>query len=371
LFGEATRIVIKYPSPPVTMAAEVLPPLSALNLGPTVLPPSPISQKSPRHGRARGASFANKAARPSHRRGYSIQEDRETTVSKAIAFALKRAIPDEDGSGSEDEHLTANADGWVDLDDLVSFKGIEPQIQRFPLTKIVVQLEHSHIKSRNISLTDVQITMAAAVGKARLALRQQPNTDDEDPASYQIRRIALPTTAEQDSKTPAGSDAEDLTSESTDLPEFVAFETSYARYPLILAAGSIKRAGGQDKLSLMPVQVAEHGKDTTLGSDAEVSIFINLRAAMAAAPKIEWQRTSAGSITTAGDAAGSLPTSLWSKVVGRRQDIGVLFEDGQVKKEVPVGLRGKGAKGKKEKGGVKRSMRKNVRGRAEESSSDE
>lgn len=39
--------------------------------------------------------------------------------------------------------------------------------------------------------------------------------------------------------------------------------------------------------------------------------------------------------------------SVWKKVVARRADIGVLFENGVVRKEVPVGLRGKGSKGKK------------------------
>jgi 2'-phosphotransferase len=295
-------------------------------------------------------------------------------VSKALAFALKRAVPDEEGSGSEDERLTADADGWVDLDDLVSLK---TQCQRGISARVIVliarglQLEHSHVQARNITLTDIQITMAAPAGKTRLAMRQRPNSDDEDPASYQIRRIVVAAPAEQDSKSSSGSDVEDLTNDSSDLPEFVVYETSYARYPLILASGGIKRAGGQDKLALASVKVAENGVEAAAGNDAEVSIFINLRAAMRATPKIMWQRTSAGSIVTAGNADGSLPTELWSKAVGRRQDIGVLFEDGQVKKEIPVGLRGKSAKGKKVKGGEKRSMRKNVRGRADEASSSD
>jgi 2'-phosphotransferase len=355
----------------VKMTAEVLAPMSALNLGQTVLPPSPISQKSPRHGRARGPSFAQKATRPSHRRGYSVQEDRETTVTKALTFVLKRAVPDAEESESDDERLTADADGWVDLDDVVSSAAESPCWQKGGANPCMTKLDHPHIKLLNVSLADIQITISSAA-KARLALRQGPNTDDEDPASYQIRRIITAAPTDQDSKTSAASDVEDLNSDSPDLPEFVVFETSYARYPLILASGGIKRAGGQDKLSLAAVHVAENGAENGLGSDAEVSIFINLRAAMAAAPQVDWQRTAAGTIVTAGDAAGSLPLKLWSKAVGRRQDIGVLFEDGQVKKEIPVGLRGKSAKGKKEKGGVKRSMRKSVRGHgAEESSSDE
>lgn len=39
--------------------------------------------------------------------------------------------------------------------------------------------------------------------------------------------------------------------------------------------------------------------------------------------------------------------------MARRGDLGVLFEDGAVRKEVPFGLRGKGAKAKKGKGVLK------------------
>lgn len=61
----------------------------------------------------------------------------------------------------------------------------------------------------------------------------------------------------------------------------------------------------------------------------------------------------------------------WKKVVARRADIGVLFEDGVVRKEVPVGLRGKGVKGKKGKGGkgMGRVM-KDVKARSDEESSE-
>lgn len=147
------------------------------------------------------------------------------------------------------------------------------------------------------------------------------------------------------------------------------YETSYAKYPLILGSGGIKRAGGQDKLSFAVVRLTENGADATSESEGEVSIFVNLRAAMKAQPAIAWQRNSSGSILTAGDTDAVLPKSLWTKAVARRQDIGVLFEDGKVRKEVPVGLRGKGAKAKKGKGALKSSMKKSLKGRAEEESS--
>ncbi len=61
--------------------------------------------------------------------------------------------------------------------------------------------------------------------------------------------------------------------------------------------------------------------------------------------------TESGTVVTEGDKMGVVGKQFWKKVVARRADIGVLFEDGVVRKEVPVGLRGKGVKGKKGKGG--------------------
>lgn len=63
--------------------------------------------------------------------------------------------------------------------------------------------------------------------------------------------------------------------------------------------------------------------------------------------KITWSRTDSGNIVTEGDATGSIEKKYWKKAVARRPDIGVLFENGEVRKEVPIGLRGKGVKGKR------------------------
>lgn len=81
-----------------------------------------------------------------------------------------------------------------------------------------------------------------------------------------------------------------------------------------------------------------------------------------------WQRTAAGAVVTT---AREVPRSLWRRAVARRQDIGVLLEDGEVRKEVPEALRGKGSKGKAKKG--KGSLKKGSRGGedASDSASDE
>lgn len=63
--------------------------------------------------------------------------------------------------------------------------------------------------------------------------------------------------------------------------------------------------------------------------------------------KIEWYRSENGQAIVTSD---EVPKALWKKVVARRPDIGVVFEDGEVRKDLPAGLRGKAAKGKGRKG---------------------
>jgi hypothetical protein len=197
------------------------------------------------------------------------------------------------------------------------------------------------------TLEDIQRIVTSAT-KARFDLRQASDSDgkSEDPASWRISRITNKETVT--TPVPIG---DKLTAENPDLPEFAIYETSYQGYPLLLALGAITRApGGAKYRTFVPVAVDEDGNETRqhpgTGEAAEVSIWIPLRAALQAEPEITWQRSDSGMIIT----ADQVPKSLWKKVVARRPDIGLLFEDGQVRKEVPTNLRGKGAKGKARKG---------------------
>ena len=76
-------------------------------------------------------------------------------------------------------------------------------------------------------------------------------------------------------------------------------------------------------------------------------------------------------MVTEGDVKGFISKAFWKKVVARRTDIGTLYENGKVRKEVPIGLRGKGAKPKKGgKGRGKGIKEMKARSEDEESTSD-
>lgn len=284
------------------------------------MPPSPASQNNSRHGRSKhGGSVAKKG----RGRAYSVVDDREVAISKALAWVLKRTIQEgEKQEEGTEEKLVADADGWVDCEEV---------------------LEKENLKALEVTFEELHSVVTSP--KSRFAVKLKPDSEEEeaDESDYLIRMIstaAPPTPSAPTKFTP-------ITTTTEDLPELIVYETSYPNYPLILASGGLKRAGGQAHLQFAAIKVNEDGTEERKSSDADVSIYIDLRSVMEAEPTIKWARTESGNVVTAGNTDGGLDKKYWKKAVARRGDIGVLFEDGVVKKEIPIGLRGKGAKGKK------------------------
>jgi 2'-phosphotransferase len=223
-------------------------------------------------------------------------------------------------------------------------------------------------------MPELQALVSSPSSKSRFAIKldsEAESSESTDPSDFLIR-IKPTSTRPSSPSTATPSTLTTLTAESEDLPDLIVYETSYPNYPLILASGSIKRAGGQAHLTFSSIKVLEDGSESRPSSDADVSIFINLRDAMEADPKLVWQRTENGNIVTEGNAQGAIEKKFWKKAVARRADIGILYENGEVRKEIPIGLRGKGVKGKRGGGKGKGKVIKEMKARSEDegSSSD-
>ncbi|RDW79781.1 putative tRNA 2'-phosphotransferase 1 [Coleophoma cylindrospora] len=326
----------------------VLQQMPGLALDGGIMAPSPVSPGAARHGRSKHGGSVVKKTRG---RGYSVVDDREVTISKAISFVLKRTT--EEGEEEEEGKLVAS-DGWVDCEDV---------------------LQHPNMAALEVTLSELLAVVESSASKARFAVRRDPDAAAEttDPSDYEIRLAPIMTPT---SSSPTADSAADkftpLTTSSADLPDMIVYETSYPNYPLVLASGGIKRAGGQAVLQFKSIKVDEDGNEIRAASTADVSIQINLREIMEADDKIRWARAENGNIVTEGDAKGSIPKEFWAKAVARRADIGVLFENGEVRKEIPIGLRGKGVKGKKGSGKGKGWVSKEMKASSEDdgSSSD-
>ncbi|KAK0116903.1 hypothetical protein ONS96_012749 [Cadophora gregata f. sp. sojae] len=331
------------------MAAAVLQPLQNLSLDREIMDPSPISPNASRHGRSKhGGSVSKTKGRG---RGYSVVDDREGMISKALTWVLKRTIEEGEEQDEGEEKLVADSEGWVECEQV---------------------LQRPNLSSLEVTFPELKDFVESSTSKSRFSLKLKPeNNEDpetEEPLSSNYLIKANPTPSGPMSPTSAAAPKfTPLTTTTEDLPDFIVYETSYPNYPLILASGGIKRAGGQALLQFATIVVQEDGSEVRAPkSDADVSIHINLRQIMEAEPKIRWARTETGNVVTEGDVNGGISKVNWKKVVARRADIGVLFEDGEVRKEVPVGLRGKGVKAKKGGKGKGKGGLKEMKSRSED-----
>lgn len=80
------------------------------------MPPSPVSQNSSRHGRSRHGGSVIKG----RGRGYSIVDEREVMISKALTWVLKRTVKEDDEQEEGEDKLVADGEGWVDCEEVVS-----------------------------------------------------------------------------------------------------------------------------------------------------------------------------------------------------------------------------------------------------------
>ena len=88
-------------------------------------------------------------------------------------------------------------------------------------------------------------------------------------------------------------------------------------------------------------------------NDAEILIYVDIKKSLED-EEVRWWISENGVILTEGDTNGVLPTKYWKKVIGRKHDVGVLWEDGVQLADLPQTLRnrkapnGKGPRGRDE-----------------------
>ncbi|KAF7908607.1 uncharacterized protein EAF01_004362 [Botrytis porri] len=328
------------------MAAAVMHPLSAMALDREIMAPSPISNNQSRHGRGKhGGSISNN--KKTRQRGYSIIAERDSTVTRALTKLLKRSV--EQQQGEDLEKLAADPEGWFNCEKVLDdFKFLDLSLSE--LQNLIQSPTKSRFTIKSISSSEIE---------------------SESPSNYLIRLniSSIPTTTT--STNLSSISLQLLTASTADLPDLIVYETSYANYSLILASGGIKKAGGQAYLAFSNIFVSSDGTEARTSSstskdDADVSIYISLKSTLESHPEIKWYRNGNGEVLSEGDEEGVIIKNVWKRVVARRADIGVLFENGVVRKEVPVGLRGKGLKGKKGGRGKGNTWNKEMKERSED-----
>lgn len=107
----------------------------------------------------------------------------------------------------------------------------------------------------------------------------------------------------------------------------------------------------------------EAGVISGMRRDAELLVYVDVAASMRDAD-IKWWISDNGVVLTQGAEDGLVPAKFFREVVGRTQNVGVLWKDGEWISDLPAGIKVRVPQGKNRAGGGGRGARGGRGGRA-------
>ncbi|KAF4454592.1 hypothetical protein F53441_2935 [Fusarium austroafricanum] len=233
-------------------------------------------------------------------------QGREVQVSKALSKLLR--------------HQAANA--GIQLDD----EGYAP---------LEAVLAWGPLQSLKVTLDDIQ-AIVSSNDKQRFALKPNPATnpslDAEStfPTGYLIR-----ANQGHSIKLESAALLAPITLEAGNVPERVLHGSFFYFWPRIIESGGLK------PMSRNHVHCStgtpEEGVVSGMRKDAELIIEIDVEASLK--DGVKWWLSDNGVLLTEGDEQGILSTKYFKLVIGRRVDIGVLWQDGQWIADLPASLK--------------------------------
>ncbi|KAM4054710.1 RNA 2'-phosphotransferase, tpt1 / kptA family protein [Hirsutella rhossiliensis] len=210
-----------------------------------------------------------------------------------------------------------------------------------PLDKV---LAWGPLRSLKVTLADVQ-SLVATNDKQRFSLKLNPETTNPDPSTAGASAADYLVRANQGHSIKLDSSTllEPITLE--DVPLRVLHGTYFAFWPAIEAAGGLKPMGRNHVHCSTgdPDDSGEGGPAVVSGMrrDAELVIEIDVEGSLREG--VKWWRSDNGVVLTEGNQDGGLlSTRFFKKVTGRKMDVGVLWEDGEKKADLPAGIKGRG-----------------------------
>jgi 2'-phosphotransferase len=206
------------------------------------------------------------------------------------------------------------------------------------------------LKSLQITFADIK-TAVTDNAKQRFsmkpnpALKSTPDPNSEEPSDWVIR-------ANQGHSIAIESAAllVPITLEAGNVPDIVLHGTYYAFYQPIIETGGLKKMTRNHIHFSTGLPEDKQGVISGMRSDAELLIYVDIRKSLE--DGVLWWISENGVVLTEGDENGVLGTKYFQRVEGRRQDVGVLWQDGEQMGELPAALRnkkppiGKGQRGK-------------------------
>jgi len=215
-------------------------------------------------------------------------------------------------------------------------------------------MQWQRLKSLQVTFSDIR---AAVTDNAKQRFSMKPNPSlstppdpsSEQPSDWVIRANQGHSIASIDS----AALLIPITLEAGNVPETVVHGTYYAFYPAILVTGGLKKMSRNHIHFSTGLPEDNKGVISGMRNDAEILVYVDIRKSLEEGG-ILWWMSENGVVLTEGDGSGVVGTKYWKRVVGRRQDVGVLWEDGEEVAQLPQSVRGmkapsgKGPKGRRE-----------------------
>jgi 2'-phosphotransferase len=198
------------------------------------------------------------------------------------------------------------------------------------------------LKSLNVTFADIQ-TAVADNAKQRFsmkpnpALKTPPDPSSEEPSEWVIRANQGHSIVMESSGL-----LKPITVEADNVPDIVVHGTFFAFYQPIVDSGGLKKMNRNHIHFSTELPEEKQGVISGMRGDAEILIYVDIRKSLEDGG-ILWWISENGVVLTEGDENGVLSTKYWKKVIGRRENIGVLWEDGKQVGELPENLRNRKA----------------------------
>jgi len=208
----------------------------------------------------------------------------------------------------------------------------------------------NRLKSIKVTFADIQ-TVVSDNEKQRFsmkpnpALKPPPDPKSKTPSDWIIR-------ANQGHSLAIESAAllRPITLEAGNVPEIVVHGTYFAFYQAIVESGGLKKMGRNHIHMSTGLPEDNQGVISGMRKDSEVLIYVDIQKSLQDGGVLWWISEN-GVVLTEGDENGVLSTKYFKKVVGRKLDVGTLWENGEQVAELPESARkmrppvGKGAAG--------------------------
>lgn len=191
--------------------------------------------------------------------------------------------------------------------------------------------------------------------KQRFALKPNPKTNLEldesstDPSHWLIRANqghSIKLESGSLLKPIVSATAMPVPEGTVPLPPTVVHGTYFAFWPLIVESGGLKPMSRNHVHCSVGLPEDETGGVISgMRKDAEVLVYIDVEGSIREGG-IKWWMSDNGVVLTEGNENGLVPLQYFKEVVGRKQDVGVLWKDGSWVADLPEGIKVRAPMGK-------------------------